>query len=211
MTTVHLARHGETTWHAENRYAGSSDVPLTARGRQQGDALARWAAGARIDVVATSDLSRAVETGNAAARAIGVGLVIDARLREVDFGSGEGRTRAEMAELFPEQLAAFVAAPASSPLPGGEPGTVAVARGLDALAELTGVAGADGAVLVVAHSTLIRLVLCRVLGLPLDEYRRRFPGLANTAVTTLELPPAADAADLVGRGALIRFNAALRG
>ncbi|MBT2497529.1 histidine phosphatase family protein [Agromyces sp. ISL-38] len=209
MTTVHLARHGETTWHAENRYAGSSDVPLTARGREQGNALARWAAGAGVDVVATSDLSRAVETGDAAAKLLGVELVIDARLREVDFGSGEGRTRAEMAAIFPEQLAAFVATPASSPLPGGEPGTTAVARGLESLADLTRVAGADGTVLVVAHSTLIRLVLCRVLGLPLDEYRRRFPGLANTAVTTVELPSAADAAALVERGALIRFNAAL--
>lgn len=207
MTTVHLTRHGETTWHAENRYAGSSDVPLTARGREQGDALARWAAGAAIDVVATSDLSRAVETGDAAAKMLGVDVVIDARLREVDFGRGEGRTRAEMAELFPEQLAAFVAAPASSPLPGAESGTAAVARGLDALADLIRVAGPDGGVLVVAHSTLIRLVLCRVLGLPLDDYRRRFPGLANTAVTTVELPPAAEAAALVGAGALIRFNA----
>ena len=211
MTTVHLARHGETTWHAENRYAGSSDVPLTARGREQGDALARWAEGAGIDVVATSDLSRAVETGDAAAKLLGVDLVIDARLREVDFGAGEGRTRAEMAELFPEQLAAFVGAPASSPLPGGEPGTIAVARGLDALAELIGVAGPDGALLVVAHSTLIRLVLCRVLGLPLDEYRRRFPALANTAVTTVELPRTADATALVAAASLIRFNAVLCG
>lgn len=208
MTAVHLIRHGETIWHAENRYAGSSDVPLTARGREQGNALARWAAGVGIEVVATSDLSRAVETGDAAAKLLSVDLVIDARLREVHFGAGEGRTRAEMAELFPEQLAAFVATPASTPLPGGEPGTVAVARGLDALAELTQVAGAHGNVLVVAHSTLIRLVLCRVLGLPLDEYRRRFPALANTAVTTVEVPLATDATQLVGRGALIRFNAA---
>lgn len=207
MTTVHLTRHGETAWHAENRYAGSTDVALTALGREQGARLARWAARADIDLVAASDLSRAVETAGAAANLLGLDLVIDARLREVDFGAGEGRTRAEMAELFPDGLSAFIAAPASSPLPGGEPGISAVTRGLEALAELTMIAGPAGTLLVVAHTTLIRLVLCRVLGLPLDEYRRRFPSLGNTAVTTIELPATADATALVAAGALIRFNA----
>jgi broad specificity phosphatase PhoE len=209
MTTVHLARHGETVWHAANRYAGSSDVALTARGREQGDRLARWARHADIDLVAASDLSRAAETATAAAKVLGLDLVIDARLREVDFGSGEGRTRAEMSELFPDRLSAFIAAPASSPLPGGEPGISAVTRGLEALAELTLAAGPEGTVLVVAHTTLIRLMLCRVLGLPLDEYRRRFPALENVAVTTIEIPATVDATALVAAGALIRFNATL--
>ena len=35
MITVHLLRHGETIWHAENRYAGVSDVALTAESRQK--------------------------------------------------------------------------------------------------------------------------------------------------------------------------------
>lgn len=207
MTTVHLVRHGETTWHAENRYAGSTDVALTARGREQGARLARWAARADLDVVASSDLSRAVETAGATTNLLGLDLVVDSRLREVDFGAGEGRTRAEMAELFPEALSAFIAAPASSPLPGGEPGVSAVTRALEALTELTLIAGPAGTVLVVAHTTLIRLVLCGVLGLPLDEYRRRFPALGNTAVTTIELPATVHAKALVAAGALVRFNA----
>lgn len=30
-TTLLLARHGQTVWHAENRYAGVSDIGLTDR------------------------------------------------------------------------------------------------------------------------------------------------------------------------------------
>ena len=43
MTTFHLARHGETEWYAEHRYAGSSDVPLTPNGLQQAEELGEWA------------------------------------------------------------------------------------------------------------------------------------------------------------------------
>lgn len=33
-----LVRHGETEWHAENRYAGVTDVALTPKGVAQGPA-----------------------------------------------------------------------------------------------------------------------------------------------------------------------------
>ena len=40
MTTVYLARHGESDWNAANRFQGHSDRPLTERGRLQAEALA---------------------------------------------------------------------------------------------------------------------------------------------------------------------------
>ena len=36
-TTLLLARHGQTVWHAENRYAGISDVALTDTGVAQAE------------------------------------------------------------------------------------------------------------------------------------------------------------------------------
>jgi probable phosphoglycerate mutase len=42
-----------------------------------------------------------------------------------------------------------------------------------------------GRLLVVAHNTLIRLVTCAVLGIPLGDYRRRLPELDPAATTTL--------------------------
>lgn len=206
--TIHLLRHGETEWHAESRYAGVSDVALTERGREQGRELAGWAAGAGIGLVVTSDLSRAIQTGEPIASAAGVPLVVEAGLREVDFGRGEGRTREEMRELFPAALEAFLAAPATSPLPGAEVGTAAAARGLTTLAGLCG--RTDGALVVVAHSTLIRLLLCQLLGLPLDDYRRRFPRMANTTLTTVLVPVTSDPAELAGAGELLCFNAPIR-
>ena len=186
MTELHLVRHGETVWHAENRYAGRSDVALTERGRRQAVALATWAGGAGLDGVVSSPLARARDTAEAAARAAGLPVVVDDRLVEVDFGAGDGRTRAEMDGCFPDALAAFLRRPASSPLPDGEYGADAVARARDALHSLV-TRHPDGRVLVVAHQTVLRLVLCALLELPLDRYRAVFPRLDNVARTVVDL------------------------
>jgi probable phosphoglycerate mutase len=44
-----------------------------------------------------------------------------------------------------------------------------------------------GKVLVIAHNTLIRLLVCRVLGLELREYRRLLPVLGPAALVRLRL------------------------
>ncbi|WP_262849318.1 histidine phosphatase family protein [Mumia quercus] len=184
MTDLILVRHGETVWHAENRYAGVSDVGLTDRGAAQGEALGRWAAAHPVDAVVASTLSRARLTAQPAADALGLPLRTDARLCEVDFGEGEGLTRTEMAARFPDALEAFLAAPARQPLPSGEPGTIAIARARTALDALVN-EHPDGRVLVVMHSTLLRLVLCDLLGIDPDRYRTVMPSVTNGALTTL--------------------------
>ncbi len=183
-TTLVLVRHGETLWHADNRYTGVSDIGLTSTGTQQAADLAAWAATQPITTVLSSPLRRALATASPAAETLGCPVTIDARLSEVDFGAGEGHTRGEMAELFPEALSRFLEAPASNPLPGGEPGAVAVERAWPVIGEL---AEGGGTVLLVSHATLLRLLLCRMLGIPLDDYRRRLPALRNTAASTVQL------------------------
>lgn len=205
MTTIHFVRHGETVWHHENRYAGISDIALTDLGHRQAVTLAAWAATAGVDRVLCSDLSRAVQTAERSAEAVGVPLAVDARLREVDFGRAEGMTGSEMVTAFPSERQRFLLAPASSPLPGGESGAAAVERAGTVLVEL---AASGDVVLIVAHTTLGRLLLCHLLGLPLNEYRRVFPSVGNGTVTTFEVPSdVTDVAGLRGRAALLRFNA----
>lgn len=186
MTTLLLVRHGQTVWHEGNRYAGSSDVPLTDVGHEQAQALARWAATARLDAVWSSTLQRAIDTAAPAAEAAGLELRTDARLVEVAFGKGEGLTRSEMGVVFPDAVDAFLRSPASVPLPGGERGYDAIARAAAAFREICA-EQPDGRVLVVAHSTLLRLVLCALLGIDPESYRQVFPNLRNATVTTVDL------------------------
>jgi probable phosphoglycerate mutase len=100
VTTLLLVRHGETDWNAERRWQGHADVPLNDRGRAQARTLAeQLAADGRVDVIYTSDLSRARDTAEIVAARLGVRVVVDADLREVDVGPIEGLT-AEEARAF---------------------------------------------------------------------------------------------------------------
>lgn len=186
MTVLHLARHGQTPWHRPNRYTGSSDIELDDVGVRQADALAGWAVGAGLAALACSDLRRAVRTAQPAAARTGLTPTVDKRLRELDFGWAEGLTLAELRAADPDVVDRFVADPDAHHFPGGEAPSAAVTRAMAALDELAA-AHPDGEVLVVAHSTLIRLLVCAALGVPLREYRRRLPRLAPASRTELEV------------------------
>ncbi|MEV0171864.1 histidine phosphatase family protein [Streptomyces sp. NPDC050803] len=183
-TTLLLARHGQTVWHAENRYAGISDIPLTDTGRQQADALGRWAAAHPVDAIWTSPLSRAVATAAPAARALGLTPHQDPDLRECDFGVLEGRTLTEFEKEDPTAAQAFRTDPVNHPFPHSEDPTAAAARGATALHRIAAT-HPDARVLVVAHNTLLRLVLCTLLSIPPARYRTVFPRLRNAAISEL--------------------------
>jgi broad specificity phosphatase PhoE len=187
-TRLALARHGETVWHEEKRYAGgTSDIDLTAKGRQQAQALADWCRGRSLDAVVTSPVRRAIETARPSARVIGVELVIVDDLREVDFGIAEGRTAGELRDLDEGMMRRFQADPVAHPFPGAESPDAAAFRAANALRKVAE-QFAGGSVLVVAHNTVLRLALCVLLGLPVSGYRQSFPRLDNAAVTELAVP-----------------------
>ncbi len=99
---VALIRHGPTEWNESGRFQGSTDLPLSERGRGHARAIARALAGHRVRKVYSSDLRRARETAQVIADAYGVPLVDDPRLREFDFGRWEGLTWDEILAEDPE-------------------------------------------------------------------------------------------------------------
>ncbi|NGN63972.1 histidine phosphatase family protein [Streptomyces sp. A7024] len=184
--TVYLVRHGESVWHAENRYAGVTDIDLTDNGRAQARNLAAWAGQAELAAVWSSPMLRCRETAGESATRAGLPLRLDPRLRELDFGIAEGLTRGEMRQRLPGELKAFEADPVANHFPEGEDPAAAAERYLAFLADLRA-EHREGRVLIVAHSTAIRLALCRLLGMPLGDYRRAFPYLANCGLNELVL------------------------
>jgi 2,3-bisphosphoglycerate-dependent phosphoglycerate mutase len=142
VTTLLVVRHGETDWNAERRWQGHADVPLNERGREQARALAESLAGERIDAIYTSDLSRARETAQTVGARVGVDVVTDPDLREVDVGPIEGLT-AEEAQAFDGWQ--------------GEPKDAHAARVLAAVDRIAA-RHPDGAVLVVTHGGSMRRI-----------------------------------------------------
>jgi 2,3-bisphosphoglycerate-dependent phosphoglycerate mutase len=101
-TRLLLARHGETEWNRTGRFQGHADPPLSEIGRRQAADLAEALAADGIGAIYTSDLLRASETAEVVATRLGLGVVEDSGLREIDVGSWSGLTRDEIAARFPD-------------------------------------------------------------------------------------------------------------
>jgi probable phosphoglycerate mutase len=102
VTTILLARHGETDWNSEHRWQGHADQPLNEAGRAQAHALGESLAGRGISAVYASDLVRAHETALIVAERIGLPVEVDPGLREVDVGDWAGRLHSELEVNDPE-------------------------------------------------------------------------------------------------------------
>jgi broad specificity phosphatase PhoE len=101
VTTILLARHGETDWNREGRWQGWADPALNETGREQARVLAEQLRHTPFDAVYSSDLQRAFETAEIVAAPHDLVVVADPGLREIDVGSWSGLTRAELEERFP--------------------------------------------------------------------------------------------------------------
>lgn len=160
-----LVRHGESIWNAEGRWQGSANPPLSAAGRAQAAQLADYIRDHGIDVIVTSDLDRAIETGSIVADLLQLEApLIEARLRERDVGEISGHTRDEIEQKWPGLLDRWRSGELTQ-MPGGEDDiTPRVTEGLRAIANAP-----DGSVvLVVTHGGVIGAI-DQWLG---TEYRR---------------------------------------
>ena len=92
MTTLLHVRHGETDWNAEGRLQGHTDRPLNEHGRRQANELAERLADEGADALYASDLARARETAEILGARLGLPVLIDADLREKNWGNWEGLT-----------------------------------------------------------------------------------------------------------------------
>lgn len=102
MTHLALVRHGQTDWNLARRIQGNTDIPLNDTGRAQAIETAAQLAGAEWDAVLTSPLSRARETAEIIATALGLPEpTADADLVERRYGDAEGMDYQELHERFP--------------------------------------------------------------------------------------------------------------
>ena len=174
-----LWRHGQTTWNAERRFQGQTDIPLDETGEAQAEYAARRLATLRPDAIFASDLSRAMQTAAPLSALTSLHITPDKNLRERSGGDWEGLSDEEIRERYPRERASW------DP-PNGEP-TAAVADRVSAT--LTRIAGTldDGQLaVVVSHGAALRYGMSRVLGLEGDLSGVLGP-LNNCSWSVLEL------------------------
>lgn len=188
-------RHAETIWHAENKYTGYKDIPLTELGHSQAQELIKWAIEIQPTAVYSSDLIRAIDTARPLGDALGIEIKIDKRLREVNFGEIEGLTQLEMKEKYPKLYENYLITPANVQMPGGESGKTALERAWPAVTEII-TQNSDKDIILVSHGTLIRLIACELLGIDSNKYRQIFPDIVNTAKISLRISKSIEGKEL---------------
>jgi 2,3-bisphosphoglycerate-dependent phosphoglycerate mutase len=180
---IHLARHGETDWNRDLRWQGHSDPPLNDRGREQARALAESLTGSRFAALYSSDLRRASETAEIVAARLNLQVVVDPRLREIDIGSWEGFTLAELQAAAPQAVARWEDHGVRG-WEGGESHEEMLARVRAAVGAIAD--RHDGEeVLAVAHGGPIRALRALAAGLDYPRDRRSVPRAANAEVVVI--------------------------
>jgi len=196
-TRLLLVRHGATTWNAEGRHQGRTDVPLSDEGRAQAAALGAALRGVAIDAAYTSPLGRARATADAVLAGRGVRAVAISEFAELSYGERQGERRADWLAADPAFVARWDAEPWTVTFEGGESLDDVHRRAAPAWDRVVRAHRGDQ-VLVSAHGHLNRVLLVHALGLP----RAAFWSLPqpNAACVVVDVTPDGATAALLATG-----------
>lgn len=166
--TIFLLRHGAIRSPEDGkRYIGWQDVALSNAGFRQAEIWAGYFSGLALDDIYCSDLTRCLET----ARIIGTRCALEPKplpaLREVSLGAWEGQRFKTVQTLYPQAFQERGDRIADDRPPGGESFRDLQARiwpVFEAIARRF-----SGHTLIVTHAGVIRVLLCRLLGMPLEN------------------------------------------
>ncbi|HSZ31066.1 MAG TPA: histidine phosphatase family protein [Pseudonocardiaceae bacterium] len=193
MCTVILLRHGRSTANTAGVLAGRTPgVVLDEHGRAQAQALVERLAHLPLAAVVSSPLQRCRETVVPLAQARELGVTLDDRFIEMDYGEWTGR---QLRKLVKEPLWKVIQAhPSAAVFPGGEGLAAMQARAVAAVrewdAKLAAEHGPQALWLVCTHGDIIKAVLADALGVHLDGFQRIVANPCSvSAVTYTETRP----------------------
>ncbi len=158
-----LCRHATTAVNLEKRFLSTSDPPLCAEGRTQCERLREGLRDFAFERCLVSPMQRCRETRELIAPALP--FEVEGALREVDFGSWEGKSLAWLEASVPELLAQRRRDPVRFRPPDGESFEDAAVRLRPLARRLRGERGT----LVIGHRVTLGILERLLRDLPLDS------------------------------------------
>lgn len=166
MLSILLIRHGETEWNVKEIFRGRIDIELSRRGIEQARRLGEYLAGERVLAIYSSPLKRAAMTAEAIAGYHGLRVRIAPELMDLDFGEWQGLPREEVRRRYRELYEKWLKTPHLVRMPGGESLEDVRGRAVKLIDEVTAeFGGAEGAVALVSHRVVNKVLICALLGL----------------------------------------------
>jgi broad specificity phosphatase PhoE len=166
--TIYLLRHGAIrSPEGGKRYIGWQDHALSDLGLVQASQWADYFAGARLKDIYCSDLARCLDTARIIGTRSGVEPKLLPDLREICLGTWEGQRFETVQALYPQAFQERGDNIADYHPPGGESFRDLQSRAWPVFEAI--VRGLSGQSLIVTHAGVIRVLLCRLLGMPLEN------------------------------------------
>ena len=164
----YCVRHGESSYNAEGRIQGQSDVPLSDLGRLQGEAVAAELAKSPIEAVFSSPLRRALQTAEPLAEALNLPIQTDLRLMEIHAGIFQDQLRSDLPKLHPREWACWQSGDPDFAIPGGETRRRLMQRGREAFESIR--ESGHQQVAVITHGGLLAAALKSLLEIPAERH-----------------------------------------
>lgn len=176
MTELWLVRHGQTDWNLTGRWQGqASDAPgLNETGRNQAQIASEKVKGLEIAAIYSSDLLRARQTAEVISIPLGIPVILEPRLREIDLGKWEGMFSEDIEAQYPKELAERARDPFHTPAPDGEAPFEVTERVLEAVKEIVN-RHLNELVVIVAHGISLAVIICQAEGVPVEDVYQHIP------------------------------------
>ncbi|MBI1811611.1 MAG: histidine phosphatase family protein [Nitrospirae bacterium] len=188
VTTLYLIRHGATEGSETKRYKGSIDVPMSEKGIEQikgtsvfiqnmiqdkknHESCILHSASSKLSAVYCSPLSRALKSAEIIAEPYDLKPIAIEDLRERSFGIWEGMTFTEIKENYPQEFEAWAGNPLTYSPVDGESTVEVRERTVKAVDSLLSNHNSEH-IAIVAHGGVNRIILCHIMGIPLENIFR---------------------------------------
>ncbi len=173
---IYLLRHGQTEG-AKKVYKGHIDVPLSKEGEAQVEKVANFLKeyvkkySLKPEIIYSSPLKRAIVSAEILSRPLSLKVKSDDNLKERSFGKWEGLSINEIVSLYPDDFERWRLDPVRFSPPEGE-STIEVSKRVSEALKKIVKNYKNSQIFIMAHGGINRVILCSLLGMPLENIFR---------------------------------------
>ncbi|NLK44653.1 MAG: histidine phosphatase family protein [Tissierellia bacterium] len=183
MTKLYLIRHGQSEWNILSKVQGQKDANLTNIGREQARKLGKRLIDENIDIIFSSDLSRALETAEIISSMINKPVVESKEIQEINFGPWEGLTLAEIQKKYKEEYLIWMKKPDKFKLEGAETLDNLKNRVMKYVEKVL-IENKDKNIAIVSHNATLKIIILNLLGMGNAFYKNI--SLNNVSLSIIE-------------------------
>ncbi len=183
MAKIYLLRHGQSEWNLLGRVQGQSDIDLNNKGIEQAKKAAERLVEEDIDLIYSSDLSRAYETAEIVGKKLDLEVGTLCGIREINFGTWEGLDTKTIEARHNEHYKKWRTEPHNIKFDEGEDLITVQKRALKDINKVMKENPGKN-ILLVSHGTAIKTIILGLLDIDISKYNKMTVG--NVGISIIE-------------------------